>query len=238
MTPAKPVISWYQHDHADEYLFAAAHSLARAATNPVVFPLPPPSVAATLYCAFAAEAYVNVALLRIMGEADYTPVSQIKVRSKFFLAGKLADGGNPFVPGDPVFDDLDDLFTARNRLVHAQPEKVVLHPDSPPRAPSPHTELATIAHWLASTVEAVLRLSHVHAELAEFDRAAGPLSGCEPILNAFIPEQHGTLLANAVSDIMRSLVEQEEKDFLDDDEIADLLAKQDPDWDLRGLDDS
>jgi hypothetical protein len=84
MNPSRPLITWYEHDHADEYLFAAAHMLARAATNPVTAPLPAPAVSATLFSAFASEAYVNVALLRILGEVEYAHVSQIRVRTKYF----------------------------------------------------------------------------------------------------------------------------------------------------------
>ena len=80
---------WYSHDHADSYLLAAAHHLARAARNPLTEPLPAPSISATLFCAFAAEAYVNVALIRVLGEEEYASLSKVPVRSKYFLASRL-----------------------------------------------------------------------------------------------------------------------------------------------------
>jgi hypothetical protein len=86
MTKQRQGPVWYGHGQADVYLLAAAHHLARAATRPMAAPLPPPSASATLYCAFAAEAYVNVALVRLLGQAEYEPLSRIRVRSKYYLA--------------------------------------------------------------------------------------------------------------------------------------------------------
>ena len=95
----RPLDPWIRADHADQYLVASAHYLARAATNPVVLLLPPPAVSATLYCAFAAKAYVNVALLRILGKDEYEPVARMPVRTKFFLAPQLGSREVWFVQG-------------------------------------------------------------------------------------------------------------------------------------------
>jgi hypothetical protein len=131
----KHVWLWYGHDHADAYLLAAAHHLARAATQPLTTPLPPPSVSATLYCAFAAEAYVNVALIRVLGEEEYRALSRVPVRSKYFLATRLGMREEWFDAGEQVLQDLEQLFSQRNRLVHAQPEGSVAHPFSDPKNP-------------------------------------------------------------------------------------------------------
>jgi hypothetical protein len=144
---------WIRADHADEYLLAAAHYLARAATGPSVRLLPPPSVSATLYCAFAAEAYVNAALIRVLGEAEYEPLSRMPVRSKYFLAPWLLAFEDRFSEGESVFDRLEELFRARNRLVHAQPERVYYRRSDEDPGPDPRVlpELCDVGKWLAAT---------------------------------------------------------------------------------------
>jgi integrase len=228
---------WIRGDHADEYLMAAAHHLARAALRPVVTLLPPPSVSATLYCAFAAEAYVNVALARVLGEAEYEPLSRMPVRSKYFLAPWLLAFEDRFTAGEPVLASLDELFTARNRLVHAQPERIYYRPkdEEPGREPRIVPKLPDVAKWLAATADAVCRISRSYAELQEMERIAGPLTELEPLLLRFDPERDGAELNRRVKSLREQRIRDDQEDFLDEAEIDDLIAAEDPDWDLRGL---
>jgi hypothetical protein len=234
ITKDRPEPVWYGHDQADAYLLAAVHHLARAATNPVTEPLPPPSATATLYCAFAAEAYVNAALLRLLGETEYAPLSRIPVRSKYYIATRLAARQVWISEGERVLEELDELFTQRNRLVHAQPEPWYL--TAPPDAqPEPHKDLRNVARWVAATAEAVSRLGRSYAEFSEFERISGPLNDLEPLLRGFEPERDGQRLEAAVRKLLAYLLRADEKDFLEEEDLEDLISAQDPDWDLRGL---
>jgi hypothetical protein len=237
---AKKQAVWIRADHADEYLVAAAHYLARAATGPTVSLLPPPSVSATLYCAFAAEAYVNVALIRLLGEDEYEPIARMPVRSKYFLAPRLGSREVWFTEGEAVLESLDQLFTTRNRLVHAQPERLYWastgESDPPPDVEAPRPELTDVARWLSATADAVCRLAQSHAELSEMQRIAGPLVEIEPLLRRFDPERDGPTLERSVRNLRERLIRQDEEGFLLPEEIDDLVNEQDPDWDLRGLD--
>jgi hypothetical protein len=235
MPESKPTYVWYGSDHADAYLLAAALHLARATQGPLTVPLPPPSVSATLYCAFAAEAYVNVALLRLLDETEYRPVSQVGVRTKYFLVTRLGVREEWFSRGEQTLEDLDELFTQRNRLVHAQPTEGVLHPFSDPQNPDLHNDLRNVARWLAATIDAVLRLSRSHAELGEFARVAGPLAQLEPTLRRFERSRDGPALDGAVRVLLRTLLAADHDEMLDEDELSDLIESQDPDWDVREL---
>lgn len=237
MAKAKSLPIWYGHDHADAYLLASALHLARAATRPQTFPLPPPSVSATLYCAFAAEAYVNVALIRVLGEDEYQPASRMPVRSKFYLATRLGLREEWFSSGEAILEALDELFTQRNRLVHAQPEQTVMHPFSDPKAPDLHTDLGRVARWVSATADAVSRLGRSHAELTEFDRVAGALAEHAPMLWGFNAERDGAKLDAVVRKLLRDLLREDYQDTTDDDELTNLLDGQDPDWDVRGIGD-
>jgi hypothetical protein len=222
MTPN--AADWYWHDHADAYLLAAAFHLARATTTPLTRPLPQPSVSATLYCAFAAEAYINVALIRILSEDEYKPVSEIGVRTKYYLATRLGRREVWFSAGEQVLKDLDELFTQRNRLSHAQPETSTPNPDL-------HNDLTNVARWLAATADAVQRLSQSDAELSSLARVAGPLSEMEPILRSFQPERDGPVLDDKVRALMRDLLKEDEEPFVDDDHDGPLRP---PDARQRG----
>lgn len=235
MASKKPTVIWYGHDHADAYLLASAHHLARAATQPMTLPLPPPSVSATLYCAFAAEAYVNVALIRILGDEEYQPMLRVPVRSKYFLATRLGLREQWFSAGERTLEALDELFSQRNRLVHAQPERSILSPFSDPKDPDLHTDLRNVARWVSATADAAARLGRSHAELHEFDRVAGRVDELEPLLMRFDPERDGSHLESTVRKLVQGLLREDEEDFLEDKELEDLLSSQDPDWDLRGL---
>lgn len=228
----KPLPIWYGHDHADAYLLASALHLARAATKPQTFPLPPPSVSATLYCAFAAEAYVNVALIRVLGEDEYQPASRMPVRSKFYLATRLGLREEWFSSGEAVLEELDELITQRNRLVHAQPEKTIMHPFSDPENPELHNDLAKVARWVSATADAVSRLGRSHAELTEFDRVAGALAERAPMLWNFNAESDGSQLEAVVRKLLQELLREDHADSLDESELAELVEEQDPDWDI------
>jgi len=228
---------WIRADHADEYLFAAAHHLARAATKPTARLLPPPSVSATLYCAFAAEAYVNAALIRVLGEAEYEPLSRMPVRSKYFLAPWLLAFEDRFTEGEPALDRVDELFRARNRLVHAQPERVYYRREDEDPGPEPRVlpQLGDVARWLAATADAVCRIARSHAELQEMERIAGPLSEIEPLLVRFDPDRDAEELGRRVRSIGEKRIRADNEDFLEEDELDELIDGQDPDWDLHGL---
>lgn len=230
---------WIRGDHADEYLMAAAHHLARAALRPSVTLLPPPSVSATLYCAFAAEAYVNVALARVLGEAEYEPLSRMPVRSKYFPAPWLLAFEDRFTAGEPVLVSLDELFIARNRLVHAQPERIYYRREDEDPGPEPRIvpTLPDVARWLAATADAVCRISRSDAELQEMERIAGPLTDLEPLLLRIDPERDAAELNRRVKSLREQRIRDDEASFLDEAEIEGLVAEQDPDWDLRGLPD-
>lgn len=229
----RPHDPWIRSDHADQYLVAAAHYLARAATDPVVVLLPPPSVSATLYCAFAAEAYVNVALLRILGKDEYEPVARMPVRTKFFLAPQLGSREPWFVQGEDVLENIAELFKTRNRLVHAQPERLYssYEEDAPPNVEAPRPDLADVARWLASTADAVCRLADSHAELSELRRIAGPLREMEPLLLKFDGERDGPELDRRVRQMWEARIREDEDGFMDPDEIEALIREQDLDWD-------
>lgn len=225
--------SWYGNDHADAYLLAGALHLARATLKPQTLPLPPPSVSATLYIAFAAEAYVNVALLRILGKDEYRPVDKVGVRTKYFLVTRLGVREEWFSSGERTLEDLDELFAQRNRLVHAQPETNILHPFADPENLDLHNDLANVARWLAATVDAVLRLAKSHAELSAFERVARPLEELEPMLRSFKPERDGKTLDRHVRALFAQLLSQDHEDgVLSDAELAALVKEQDPDWDV------
>lgn len=230
-----PRPAWYDHDRADAYLLAAAHQLGRAATRPFAAPLPPPSASATLFCAFAAEAYVNVALVRIVGDDEYRMLARMPVRSKFFLATRLGLREAWFEGGEQVLEDITELFLERNRLVHAQPEPWYFE-QGVRQAEEAHSDLRNVARWLAATVEATARLGRSHAELGEFERVAGPLNSLSALLRAFVPERDGIVLQRHVRALLATLLREDEEHFLDDQELEQLLAEQDPDWDLRGFD--
>jgi hypothetical protein len=236
MSPKKPTVVWYGHDHADAYLLASAHHLARAATQPLTLPLPPPSVSATLYCAFAAEAYVNVALIRILDEEEYQPMSRVPVRSKYYLATRLGLREEWFSAGERTLEALDELFSQRNRLVHAQPERSVLSPFSDPEDPDLHTDLRNVAHWVSASADAAARLGRSHAELYGFERVAGRVAEMEPLLANFDPARDGPVLQRNVRKLAEGLLREDERDFMDDEELDHLVSSHDPDWDLRGLD--
>ena len=225
MAAKKAVVSWYGHDHADAYLLTAAHHLARGASNPTTLPLTPPSVSATLYCAFAAEAYVNVALIRMLGEDEYAHVSKMRVRTKYFLSTRLATREDWFSSGERVLESISELFTERNRLVHAQPERTILHPFSDPDDPAMHADLRNVARWIDATADAVCRLARSHAELHELDRVAGRLADLH--LARFDPLRDGERLERDVIDVAVAL--------LHEDDRHDLAEELDPEWDLRGL---
>jgi hypothetical protein len=195
-------------------------------------------VSSTLYCAFAAEAYVNVALIRLLDEDEYRPLSKVPVRSKYFLATRLGMQEQWFSAGEQVLEDLDELFSQRNRLVHAQPETSILHPFSDPKDPDLHTDLRNVARWIGATADAASRLGRSHAELAGFDRVAGRLTELEPIFRAFEPERDGERLGASIREVLRDVVRDDEHDFLAEEDIEALLADLDPDWDVRGLDDA
>lgn len=213
---------------------AAAHYLARAARNPLTEPLPAPSISATLFCAFAAEAYVNVALIRVLGKEEYEALDKVPVRSKYFLASRLGAREEWFSRGEQTLDDLSQLFKQRNRLVHARPEILVFGPEVERDAPELHTDLRNVARWLAATSDAASRLGRSHAELTEFERVPGRLVELEPMLRAFEAEKHGPALDRHVRALMKSLLREDNEDFLDDDELRELLEHQEPDWDVPG----
>lgn len=238
MSGPKPTVVWYGHDHADAYLLASAHHLARATTEPLTLPLPPPTVSATLYCAFAAEAYVNVALIRILGEEEYNSMSRIPVRSKYFLATRLGMREEWFSAGEQVLESLDELFSQRNRLVHAQPERSILSSASAPEEPDLHMDVRNVARWVAASADAASRLGRSHAELHGFERVPGRLIELEPTLNKFQPDRDGPALQISVRKLIGDLLHEDEEPFLEPSELDELLTTQDPDWDLRGLDDS
>lgn len=229
----RPPDPWIRADHADQYLVAAAHYLARAATNPVVLLLPPPAVSATLYCAFAAEAYVNVALLRILGKDEYEPVARMPVRTKFFLAPQLGSREVWFVQGEDVLENIAELFKTRNRLVHAQPERLYAsyEEDAPPDIEAPRPALGDVARWLASTADAVCRLADSHAELSELRRIAGPLREIDPLLLKFDGERDGPELERRVRRLWEARIREDEEHFMDQQDIETLIREQNLDWD-------
>ncbi|MBJ7329427.1 MAG: hypothetical protein JHC95_05990 [Solirubrobacteraceae bacterium] len=229
---AKPLPVWYGHDHADAYLLASALHLARGAATPRTFPLPPPSVSATLYCAFAAEAYVNVALIRMLGEDEYAPASRMPVRSKYFLATKLGQGEEWFSSGEAELEALEELFTERNRLVHAQPERSIMHPFADPEAPRLHSDLRNVGRWVAAASGAAARLGRSHAELSGFDRVAGALSVHAPTLWAFDAARDGATLDAAVRTLIEDLLREDYEDSMDESDLETLLDEHDADWDV------
>jgi hypothetical protein len=234
----KKEADWIRADHADEYLMAAAHYLARAARRPTVSLLPPPSVSATLYCAFAAEAYVNAALIRVLGEDEYQPLSRMPVRSKYFLAPWLLAFEDRFTEGELVLERLDELFRTRNVLVHAQPERVYYQEgDEPSPDPRIIPTLQEVARWLAATADAVCRIARSHAELQEMERVAGPLSEMELLLVKFDPDRDSEELERRVRTLREKRIRADEEDFLEEGELEELIRDQDPDWDLHGLSD-
>jgi hypothetical protein len=234
----KKEADWIRADHADEYLMAAAHYLARAATRPTVNLLPPPSVSATLYCAFAAEAYVNAALIRVLGEDEYEPLSRMPVRSKYFLAPWLFAFEDRFTEGELVLERLGELFRTRNVLVHAQPERVYYQEgDEPSPEPRAVPTLQEVARWLAATADAVCRIARAHPELQEMERIAGPLSEIEPLLVKFDPARDAKELERKVRALREKRIRDDEEDFLAEDDLEELIRDQDPDWDLHDLSD-
>lgn len=222
---------WVFHDHADGYLLAAAHYLARAARDPEVGLLPAPSVVATLYCAFAAEAYVNVALVRLLGEDEYKPMDRVPVRSKYFLATRLGMREAWFAGGERALRDVDSLMQQRNRLVHAQPSLDRLNREKGAE-PEPYEDLANVARWLSATAEVVSRLGKSHGDLHEFGRVADRLLELDPVLDSFDSKRDGPALDAAVRHINQRLVIADNEDFLDDEELQRLIDEQDPDWDV------
>jgi hypothetical protein len=112
----------------------------------------------------------------------------------------------------------------------------VLHPASPvTRKPVAHHDLSNVARWLASAVEATVRLADVHPELSEFHRAAGPLAAHDALLRDFDPSRDGAKLDQIVRAMMRDLLEHEEEDLLESEDLEELLSSRDPDWDIKGL---
>ena len=183
---------------------------------------------------------MNVALLRTLGDDEYRPVSRIPVRSKFFLATRLGQREEWFTGGEATLEKLDELFAQRNRLVHAQPEQgTVTSPFADPQRPDRHTDLGNIGRWISATVDAVSRLGRSHAELSGFDRVAGRLAEHAPMLWRFNADRDGADLDRIVRRVMRDLLHEDERDFLDflnEDDLEALLDEQDRDWDVRGLD--
>ena len=176
---------------------------------------------------------MNVALIRTLGEAEYVPASRMPVRTKYYLATRLGMGEQWFTAAEPVLEDLDELFTQRNRLVHAQPEQSILHPFADPRSPDLHNDLSNVARWLLATAECVSRLSRSHPELAEFDRVAGRITEIGPTLININGGQNAARLEATIKDLLRQLLRADEEEFLPEEELEELLEAQDPDWDIR-----
>jgi hypothetical protein len=177
---------------------------------------------------------VNVALIRLLGEEEYRLLSRLAVPSKYYLATRLGLREEWFGAGENVLEVLDELFTERNKLVHAQPEGWP-HPDSAQPPPPAHQDLSNVARWLLATIEAVDRLSRSHGELAGFDRVAGRLLKLEPLLQGFDPGRDGKRLDQAVRAALRGVLEEEKEVMLEED-FQEMMEGHDPDWDLPGLD--
>jgi hypothetical protein len=80
-------------------------------------------------------------------------------------------------------------------------------------------------------------LGRSHAELSGFDRVAGRLLELDSVLRALVPARDGGKLGELIRQLMKDLLREDEEAGLTDEELAELLAEQDPDWDVRGLDD-
>jgi hypothetical protein len=103
-----------------------------------------------------------------------------------------------------VLEELDELFTQRNRLVHAEPEPSDFTRPAEAR-PEAHTDLRNVARWLASTGEAVSRLGRSYAKYSEFERVAGPLVELDALLRSFLPDRDGDQLQRTVRKLLANL---------------------------------
>lgn len=99
-----------------------------------------------LFCAFAAEAYVNRFLVARLDEADFVAVDKLTPVDKYVIAVPRADPGVTFDRARAPMGDLKRLFKARNALVHHKPE-------GPPKDELTPTLLATFLIAVAEAAE-------------------------------------------------------------------------------------
>lgn len=97
--------------HVELMLAQAGQTLIREAT------------AGVLFCAFAAEAYVNRFLAAMLSAVDFAAVDRLATVDKYVIAVPRADPDIPFARGEWPIGDLTRLFSMRNALVHHKPDK-------------------------------------------------------------------------------------------------------------------
>jgi hypothetical protein len=67
------------------------------------------------------------------------------------------------------------------------------------------------------------------------ERIAGPLSDLEPLLVKFDPSKDAEELNRQVKHLREKRLRDDEADFMEDEDLEELVQDQEPDWDLRGL---
>lgn len=78
-----------------------------------------------MFSAFAAEAYINRFLHNRLSGRDLKTALRIRPPAEKFAAGtRLALGQTLFPRDEDIYEQLQTLFTLRNRLVHARPRQI------------------------------------------------------------------------------------------------------------------
>jgi hypothetical protein len=192
--------------YANAYLLQSAEFLWRASVaEKRTYPLPEHALNATLFVAFAAEAYINTALDLVLGKDDAEALFALRAKDRWTLGTRLAFGSSVFHAGEEPHQTIVKVFRERNRLVHASSLPVQYFDTSE----ETHPDLPTVARFILRVSQAVDELGRQAPELDQLRLVPGPLLKFDTHLSRYEPARHAEDLHRVVRALRVKLAEHE-----------------------------
>lgn len=195
--------------YGNAYLLQAAQHLwyASVARQPT-YPLPEHALNATLYCAFAAEAYINTALDLMLGRDDAQALHFAPVAERWIAGPRLVAGQSVLEKGAEPHQTLTALFRERNRLVHARSIRLGWRVDHDQQERT-HQDLGTVARYVLRVSQAVQALSTLAPELDSLGLVPSGLLRFDVQLSRYDRKRHAEDLRRTIRRLRVALAEEE-----------------------------
>jgi len=195
--------------YGNAYLLQAAHHVWHASVSAKrTFPLPEHELNATLFAAFAVEAFINTALDLMLGREEAKGLERISVADRWSFGARLMFGTPLFPKGEEPDTTLRALIRERNRLVHARSIRFGWR-SFPGEEERTHQDLETVARYLLRVSQAVDELGRQAPELAPLRLVPSGLLKLDAQLARYDAARHSDQLRAAIRRLRVQLAEEE-----------------------------
>ncbi len=194
--------------YGNAYLLQAAQYVWHASiAEKRSYPLPEFELKATLFAAFAAEAYINTALALMIGRDDAKALQRGPVPERWLVGPRLIAGRSVLEKGREPHQTLVALFKERNRLSHARAIRLGFRAwDEEERS---HDDLATVARYILRVSEAAFELSRLAPELEPLSLVPSGLRRLDVQLASYDSDRHAEGLQRTVRQLRVALAQEE-----------------------------